>query len=160
MDRVNPDRAERWWEARRGITASLAKIRPAKIGEDICVPYSQLAPTFTAIKRAADDADVVVAIFGHAADGTLHPNMLYDPTDADERERALGLLPIVADAGLSAGGILSGEHGLGRVKQPFVDRAYDAPTLAAMRRIKRAFDPDNIMNPGAMWPTDPPVAQP
>ncbi len=159
MDRVNPERAERWWEARRGITASLAKIRPAKIGEDICVPYSHLAPTFTAIKQAADDADVVVAIFGHAADGTLHPNMLYDPTDADERERAFGLLPIVADAGLAAGGILSGEHGLGRVKQPFVTRAYDAPTLNAMRRIKRAFDPDNIMNPGAMWPTDPPDAQ-
>ncbi len=154
MDSVDPVRAERWWEARRGITASLAKIRPAKIGEDICVPYSQLAPTFAAIKQAADDADVVVAIFGHAADGTLHPNLLYDPSDTDERERALGLLPIVADAGLAAGGILSGEHGLGRVKQPFVDRAYDAATLAAMRRIKRAFDPANIMNPGAMWPAE------
>ena len=153
---VDPVRAERWWEARRGITASLAKIRPAKIGEDICVPYSQLAPTFSAIKQAADDADVVVAIFGHAADGTLHPNMLYDPSDPEERDRAFSLLPIVADTGLAAGGILSGEHGLGRVKQPFVDRAYDAPTLAAMRRIKRAFDPDNIMNPGAMWPTDQP----
>ena len=155
MDSVDPARAERWWEARRGITASLARIRPAKIGEDICVPYSQLAATFTAIKQAADAADVVVAIFGHAADGTLHPNMLYDPADPDERERALGLLPTVADAGLAAGGILSGEHGLGRVKQPFVDRAYDPPTLNAMRRIKRAFDPDNLMNPGAMWPTEP-----
>lgn len=154
-DSVDPVRAERWWEARRGITASLARIRPAKIGEDICVPYSQLAPTFAAIKQAADDADVVVAIFGHAADGTLHPNLLYDPSDSDERERAFSLLPIVADVGLAAGGILSGEHGLGRVKQPFVDRAYDAPTLAAMRRIKRAFDPDNIMNPGAMWPVEP-----
>jgi glycolate oxidase subunit GlcD len=159
MDRVDPERAERWWEARRGITASLAKIRPAKIGEDICVPYSQLAPTFAAIKQAADDADVVVAIFGHAADGTLHPNMLYDPSDSEERERAFSLLPIVADAGLDAGGILSGEHGLGRVKQPFVDRAYDVPTLKAMRRIKRAFDPEHIMNPGAMWPTDPTDAQ-
>ena len=159
MDSVDPVRAERWWEARRGITASLARIRPAKIGEDICVPYSQLAPTFTAIKQAADDADVVVAIFGHAADGTLHPNMLYDPADPEERERALGLLPIVADAGLAAGGILSGEHGLGRVKQPFVERAYDAPTLNAMRRIKRTFDPDNIMNPGAMWPDEPQEAR-
>ena len=155
MDSVDPVRAERWWEARRGITASLARIRPAKIGEDICVPYSQLAPTFATIKQAADDADVVVAIFGHAADGTLHPNMLYDPSDQDERDRAFSLLPIVADAGLAAGGILSGEHGLGRVKQPFIDRAYDPPTLDAMRRIKRAFDPDNIMNPGAMWPTEP-----
>ena len=160
LDSVDPARAERWWEARRGITASLARIRPAKIGEDICVPYSQLAPTFTAIKQAADDADVVVAIFGHAADGTLHPNMLYDPADPDERERAFSLLPTVADAGLAAGGILSGEHGLGRVKQPFVDRAYDPPTLDAMRRIKRAFDPNNIMNPGAMWPTEPLVTDP
>ncbi|MDE2768233.1 MAG: FAD-binding protein [Chloroflexota bacterium] len=160
MDSVDPVRAERWWEARRGITASLARIRPAKIGEDICVPYSQLAPTFKAIKQAADDADVVVAIFGHAADGTLHPNMLYDPTDEEERDRAFSLLPIVADAGLAAGGILSGEHGLGRVKQPFIDRAYDPPTLDAMRRIKRAFDPDNIMNPGAMWPTGPMEAHP
>ena len=158
LDSVDPGRAERWWEARRGITASLARIRPAKIGEDICVPYSQLAPTFTLIKQAADDADVVVAIFGHAADGTLHPNMLYDPADPDERDRALGLLPTVADAGLAAGGILSGEHGLGRVKQPFVDRAYDPSTLGAMRRIKRAFDPDDIMNPGAMWPVEPSAA--
>ena len=58
----------------------------------------------------------------------------------------------VAEAGLAAGGILSGEHGLGRVKRPFVKRAYDPNTLETMRRIKKAFDPDGLMNPGAMWP--------
>ena len=149
---VNPGQAERWWEARRGITASLALIRPAKIGEDICVPRSQLASTFEKIKAAAADAQVIVAIFGHAADGTLHPNLLYDPTDQDEEQRATSLLVEVADAGLAAGGVLSGEHGLGRVKRPFVKRAYDIDTLEAMRRIKKAFDPDGLMNPGAMWP--------
>ncbi len=154
LERVDAARAARWWEARRGITASLARIRPAKIGEDICVPRSQLADTFTAIKRAARQADVTAAIFGHAADGTLHPNLLYDPADPAEQKRAFGLLSVVADAGLAAGGVLSGEHGLGRVKRPFVTRAYDPPTLAAMRRIKRAFDPDGLMNPGAMWPDD------
>jgi glycolate oxidase len=149
---VSPSQAERWWEARRGITASLALIRPAKIGEDICVPRSQLASTFEKIKAAAADAQVIVAIFGHAADGTLHPNLLYDPTDHDEKQRATNLLVEVADAGLAAGGVLSGEHGLGRVKRPFVKRAYDIDTLETMRRIKKAFDPDGLMNPGAMWP--------
>ena len=149
---VSPDQAEQWWDARRGITASLALIRPAKIGEDICVPRSQLAPTFEKIKAAASTAEVIVAIFGHAADGTLHPNLLYDPADKAEAQRATNLLVDVAEAGLAAGGILSGEHGLGRVKRPFVKRAYDPNTLETMRRIKKAFDPDGLMNPGAMWP--------
>ena len=69
-----------------------------------------------------------------------------------EAERATNLLAKVAEAGLAAGGILSGEHGLGRVKRPFVKRAYDTNTLETMRRIKKAFDPDGLMNPGAMWP--------
>jgi len=111
-----------------------------------------LASTFEEIKRLALEAEVIVAIFGHAADGTLHPNLLYDPGDPAEQARAISLLSAVADAGLRAGGVLSGEHGLGRVKRPFVGRSYDAATLAAMRRIKDAFDPDGVLNPGSMWP--------
>lgn len=152
LEGVDAARAERWWDARRGITASLAQIRPAKIGEDICVPRGQLAPTFAEIKRIALEAEVIVAIFGHAADGTLHPNLLYDPGNPAEQARAISLLSAVADAGLRAGGVLSGEHGLGRVKRPFVGRCYDGATLAAMRRIKDAFDPDGVLNPGSMWP--------
>ena len=149
---VSADVAARWWAARRGLTASLSRIRPAKIGEDICVPRRALADTYARIRDEAERRGVPVAIFGHAADGTLHPNMLYDPNDEAEREAAAAMLEVVAAVGLAAGGVLSGEHGLGRVKRGFVSQAMTRPTLNAMRALKQAFDPAQRLNPGAMWP--------
>ena len=146
--------AARWWAARRGLTASLSRIRPAKIGEDICVPRRALADTYARIRGEADRRGVPVAIFGHAADGTLHPNMLYDPENPAEREAAAAMLGVIADVGLAAGGVLSGEHGLGRVKRGFTAQAMSPATLEAMHGLKRAFDPDQRLNPGAMWPVE------
>jgi glycolate oxidase len=155
VDVVGAEIARRWWMARRGLTASLGRIRPAKIGEDICVPRRALADTYSLIRCEADRLGIPLAVFGHAADGTLHPNMLYDPGDQAEREAAAVMLEVVASAGLQAGGVLSGEHGLGRVKRDFVGQAMSRPTLGAMRAIKAAADPDDLLNPGAMWPTLP-----
>lgn len=149
---VDADTAKRWWAARRGLTASLSRIRPAKIGEDICVPRRALADTYARIRGEAESRGVPIAIFGHAADGTLHPNMLYDPNDPTEREAAAAMLEVIAAVGLAAGGVLSGEHGLGRVKRGFTTQAMSPPTLDAMRAVKQAFDPDQRLNPGAMWP--------
>ena len=151
---VDADTAKRWWAARRGLTASLSRIRPAKIGEDICVPRRALADTYARIRGEAESRGVPIAIFGHAADGTLHPNMLYDPSDSTEREAAAAMLEVIAGVGLAAGGVLSGEHGLGRVKRGFTTQAMTPPTLDAMRAVKRAFDPDQRLNPGAMWPAE------
>ncbi len=144
--------ASQWWEARGAVTASLARIRPAKIGEDICVPRTSLSGCVDRLKREAAAGGLELAIFGHVADGTIHPNVLYDPGDPGAEAAAREFLGAIASAGLEAGGVLSGEHGLGRAKRPFVDRAYDAPTLGLMRRLKAEFDPDGIFNPGAMWP--------
>ena len=149
---VDAEVAGQWWAARRGLTASLGRVRPAKIGEDICVPRRALADTYARIHAEANQRDVPVAIFGHAADGTLHPNMLYDPDDPAERDAAAAMLEVVARIGLEAGGVLSGEHGLGRVKRDFVNRAMDQHTLRAMRDVKAAFDPEDRLNPGTMWP--------
>ncbi len=149
---VGPADASRWWEARGAVTASLARIRPAKIGEDICVPRTALADSVGRLKREAAARGLVLAIFGHVADGTIHPNVLYDPGDPGAAAAAHEFLGVIASTGLEAGGVLSGEHGLGRVKRPFVSRAFDAPTLARMRRLKTAFDPGGVFNPGAMWP--------
>ena len=149
---VAPADASRWWEARGAVTASLARIRPAKIGEDICVPRTALADSVGRLKREAAARGLVLAIFGHVADGTIHPNVLYDPGDPGAAAAAHEFLGVIASTGLEAGGVLSGEHGLGRVKRPFVSRAFDAPTLARMRRLKTAFDPGGVFNPGAMWP--------
>ena len=151
---VDADTAKRWWAARRGLTASLSRIRPAKIGEDICVPRRALADTYARICGEAESRGVPIAVFGHAADGTLHPNMLYDPNDPTERKAAAAMLGVIAAVGLAAGGVLSGEHGLGRVKRGFTTQAMTPPTLDAMRAVKRAFDPDQRLNPGAMWPTE------
>ncbi len=152
LEIVDADTAERWWAARRGLSASLSRIRPAKIGEDICVPRRALADTYARIRGEAESRGVPVAIFGHAADGTLHPNMLYDPSDPTERQAAAAMLEVIAAVGLAAGGVLSGEHGLGRVKRGFTTQAMTPPTLDAMRALKQAFDPDQRLNPGAMWP--------
>ena len=152
---VGGDVAEHWWMARKGLTASLGRIRPAKIGEDICVPRRALAATYTRIRDAAERRGIPVAIFGHAADGTLHPNMLYHPDDPAERDSAAGMLQVVAEAGLAAGGVLSGEHGLGRVKRRFVTEAMTPQTLGLMRAVKQAFDPSGCLNAGSMWPPTP-----
>ena len=80
--------------------------------------------------------------------------MLYDPNDPTERRAAAAMLGVIADLGLAAGGVLSGEHGLGRVKRGFTTQAMTPPTLDAMRAVKQAFDPDQRLNPGAMWPAE------
>jgi len=150
----DPEHAQRWWDARRAITASLARIRPGKIGEDICLPPTQLAGAVDCIKREAAARELPVAIFGHVADGTLHPNVLYDPASRNETERAFAMLAVIAGVALAAGGVLSGEHGLGRVKRPFVATAYGPDGLAQMRAIKHGLDRRGLLNPGAMWPPE------
>jgi len=151
---VDADTAARWWAARRGIAGSRGRSRPATIGEEICVPRRARADTYARIRGEAEIRGVPSAICGHAADGTLHPNMLYDPNDSSEREAAAAMLEVIAAVGLAAGGVLSGEHGLGRVKRGFTTQAMTPPTLDAMRAVKRAFDPDQRLNPGAMWPAE------
>ena len=93
-----------------------------------------------------------IVVFGHAGNGNLHVNIMYRPDDASETARAQAALPRLFALVLSLGGTLSGEHGIGVAKRDWMERAFDAPTLAAMRAIKAALDPDGILNPGKVLP--------
>ena len=93
-----------------------------------------------------------IVTFGHAGNGNLHVNILYDPADVAQSQRAKAALARVFALTLSLGGTLSGEHGIGLSKREFMVQALGAPTLAMMRAIKIAFDPDGILNPGKLLP--------
>lgn len=141
----------RYWEARHAITSSLARIRPGKIGEDICLPRSRVGEAVARVKAISAELDLPIALFGHIGDGTLHPNVLYDPQRPKERERVGRALAQIADLSVALGGVLSGEHGLGRVKRTHLDKAFDHETLAVFQRLRDRADPAAILNRPLQW---------
>lgn len=151
---VAPDGAarDRLWAARRALSPALRTIAPGKINEDVVVPVSRIPELVAGVEALADAHGLTIVCFGHAGNGNLHVNLLYHPDDADETARAQAALPQVFDLALALGGTLSGEHGIGLSKREFMARAFDAPTLATMRAVKHAFDPDGILNPGKLLP--------
>jgi len=143
------------WEPRGAITSSLARLKPGKIGEDICVPRTELPGVVEAITELARETGLEIAMFGHAGDGTLHPNIVFDPGDEEEVAVVKVALAGIARIGIEAGGVLSGEHGLGLVKKEFVPLMYDWETIGRMRALKREIDPAGVLNPEVMWPDEP-----
>lgn len=140
------------WAARKALSPLLRDIAPRKINEDIAVPVSRLPELLGGLRRLSEKYRIANANFGHAGNGNIHVNLLVHPDDADEMQRAEACLDEVFSLVLGLDGTLSGEHGVGREKRPFVPREIDPPTLALMRAVKHAFDPNNILNPGKLFP--------
>jgi len=138
------------WAARKALSPAQRTISPNKINEDVVVPVSHLPALVDGIKQLSVKHDVLIVTFGHAGNGNLHVNLL--PRDDAERERAHACLADVFALVISLEGTLSGEHGIGMVKREFMPLALEASTLALMRNIKTAFDPDGILNPGKLLP--------
>lgn len=143
---------ERLWAARRALSPALRSIAPGKVNEDVVVPVSRIADLVAGGEALAAVHALPVVVFGHAGNGNLHVNIMYHPDDADESARASAAVEGLFDLVLSLGGTLSGEHGIGVAKRAWMARAFDAPTLAAMRAVKAALDPDGILNPGKVLP--------
>ncbi|TZF82393.1 FAD-binding oxidoreductase [Cognatilysobacter lacus] len=143
---------ERLWAARKALSPSLRTLAAGKINEDVVVPVSRIPALVDGVQGIARDAALPIVCFGHAGNGNLHVNILFDPTDAGQCARADAALAKVFELTISLGGTLSGEHGIGLAKRDFMPQAVTPATLALMRAIKGVFDPDGILNPGKLLP--------
>ena len=119
------------------------------------VPVSRIPDLVAGVEALARAQALPIVVFGHAGNGNLHVNIMYHPDDAGEDARARAALADLFGLVLALGGTLSGEHGIGVAKRDWMQRAFDAPTLAAMRAVKSALDPDGILNPGKVLPPPP-----
>jgi len=151
---VARDEAERaaLWKARRSVAPALARRAPNKLGEDITVPRSAIPEAVRRLKLISDKYGLPIVIFGHAGDGNLHPNILFDKRDAEQMTKVEQMVAEEFDIALELGGTLSGEHGVGTLKRPYMLRALGQTSVGLQISIKKAFDPLNILNPGKVLP--------
>ena len=148
------DEAERQalWETRRAASGALGRAAPNKLGEDIAVPRARIPDMVRRIQQISDEHGFTIAVFGHAGDGNLHPNILFDKNRPGEMERLEGAAAAIFQAALDLGGTLSGEHGIGTLKREFLERDLGSDAVSVMRLIKTAFDPNGILNPDKVFP--------
>lgn len=140
------------WKARRSMAPSLARKAPNKLGEDITIPRSAIPEIVQRLRLISQKYGLPVVIFGHAGDGNLHPNILFDKRQPEQWAKVEQMVGEIFDASLSLGGTLSGEHGVGVLKRPYLERALGSVSMDVQRNIKRALDPLNILNPGKIFP--------
>jgi glycolate oxidase len=148
------DAAEReeLWRVRRELSYSLKTITPLKFNHDVVVPKGRIPELFALVRRIKEDYRLRIPLFGHAGDGNIHVNIMVDPNDAAEIARAHEAEPVLFRGVIALEGSISGEHGIGFSKMPFVPLELTADEIALMKRVKAAFDPDGILNPGKMFP--------
>jgi len=119
---------------------------------DVTVPISEYPEMVRFVKSLADDRDLLVPCFGHAGDGNLHYSVLVEEDDDAEVERAHDLYAATVEKAIDLGGTATGEHGIGLGKREFLESEHGPESVEAMRRLKRAFDPHDTLNPGKIFP--------
>ena len=147
---TRPEERTRLWEARHNAAMSNFSLRPgaAMIATDVCVPISRLADCVTETQADIAKSRLIAPIVGHIGDGNFHLTLLIDNNDADEVQRAKALSERLVERALAMDGTCTGEHGVGQGKMKYLLREHGAAALAAMAAIKKALDPQNLMNPG------------
>jgi len=144
--------SEQLWKVRRLISPSLRDVNPNKYNEDIVVPRSKVPDVIRLIEKISQRLDIPIVNFGHAGDGNIHVNIMADNSVAGMEEKAHVAIREVFQAALQLGGTMSGEHGVGLSKAPYIELELNPDQIYAMKSIKAAFDPNNILNPGKMFP--------
>ena len=138
------------WKARKSAYAVLARIQTHFVLEDVTVPMGKIADLLRGIGEISKKYNLQIATFGHAGDGNLHPQILYDGYNAQEVERVEKAVSDLFQLSVDLNGTLTGEHGIGIAKAPYMTLEHDDVEMDAMRLVKNAFDPNNILNPGKM----------
>jgi glycolate oxidase len=144
----DPDEGEAFVAARRFCIPAV-ETKGSLLLEDVGVPLPALGKLVTGIARIADERDVMISVIAHAGDGNTHPLIVYDPADAAMTERAHLAFGEIMDLAVGLGGTITGEHGVGRLKRPWLEGYLGPEVMQLNQRIKQALDPLNILNPGA-----------
>ncbi|OFE16592.1 FAD-linked oxidase [Humibacillus sp. DSM 29435] len=147
----DPGESEVLLEGRRVMSTAFEALG-ARIAEDICVPVGRLAEFMRGALEVADRRRVTIPVSGHAGDGNLHPSIVYDRDDPDSQARAWQAFDDLVRLGLDLDGTISGEHGIGSLKAPWLGLELGTAELDRQRRLKGVFDPLGIMNPGVVFP--------
>jgi len=141
---------EKLWYARRNASPAITIFGSKKLNEDISVPRSMLPEALKKIYAIGEKYDFKVPCFGHAGDGNIHVNVMVDGSDEEALKAGHDAIEEIFELVVEMGGTLSGEHGIGTSKAPFMRIAFNDAELALFKSIKEAFDPNNILNPGKM----------
>ncbi|MDW7999325.1 MAG: FAD-linked oxidase C-terminal domain-containing protein, partial [Thermodesulfovibrio sp.] len=143
---------ENLWQARRSISPCILKMKDKeKINVDIAVPIDKLANALTKLKELSLSSGIPIISFGHAGDGNIHVNILVNKEDEEQRKKGFDLLKRVFELTVSLEGVISGEHGIGITKKPYIDIQLSQKSIDLMRAIKKVFDPKEVMNPGKIF---------
>ncbi len=140
--------AEKLWTARRSVFSAMARLRPSVVTEDATVPVSNLTAMLRKIRTISERHAIEIGVVAHAGDGNLHPLILFDQRDEAEKRRVEEATKEIFREALSLGGTLSGEHGIGLAKKPFLQLEFDPVAMSITKRIKESLDPKGILNPG------------
>ncbi len=149
---TTPQESEALWQIRRSVSASLRKVNPDKYNEDICVPRSKLPEMIRKVDAISDRYRIPIVNFGHAGDGNIHVNIMVNRKIPGEILKAEAAIRDVFKAALALGGTMSGEHGVGIAKAPYIPLEITPQAADYMKAIKRSLDPNNILNPGKIFP--------
>jgi len=144
--------SEALWKIRRLVSPSLRDVNPDKYNEDIVVPRSKVPDVIRSIEKIQQKYDIPIVNFGHAGDGNIHVNVMIDKAIPGMEEKAHEAIREVFRAALDLGGTMSGEHGVGLSKAPYIPLELSPVQIATMQAVKHALDPNNILNPGKMFP--------
>lgn len=147
----NEEENQKIWQARRSAFAAVTKLKPNVITEDVVVPRSKIVPLVRAIEQMCKENGIIVCIMGHAGDGNIHPNFALDLSDELQKAKFEIIKDKLFNLALELGGCLSGEHGIGYEKKKYLTKALDENSIKYMEKIKKLFDPNNIMNPDKMF---------